>query len=85
MKVKELIELLATVPQDFEIIYRYCSDYSVLDAKDIKVQRSSDALVTGSVIAHHNMSERFRTYWQPEQGENEPLPKPLDLVILPGN
>lgn len=85
MKVKELIELLASVPQDAEVIYRYCSDYSVLNAQDIKIQRSSDALFQGSFVVHHNMPERFRVYDPREHKEGSPLPKPPDLVILPGN
>lgn len=85
MKVKELIELLQTMPQESEVIYSCYSDYTVLDADTIKVQKSTDSLTYGCPIPHHNMPGEFRRYVGPHEYGNLPLPTPANVVILPGN
>ena len=41
MTVAELIEFLKTQPQDLPVAYQYCSDYSLLEAKDIYIEKLS--------------------------------------------
>lgn len=36
MTVSELIEFLKTQPQDMPVAYEFCSDYALLEAKDIE-------------------------------------------------
>ena len=38
MTVAELIEFLKTQPQELPVAYRFCSDYSLLEAKDIEIE-----------------------------------------------
>jgi hypothetical protein len=38
MTVKELIELLSKMPQDYEVIYRCCSDWAKMDPVEVRVQ-----------------------------------------------
>ncbi len=81
MTVKELIDLLATLPQDFTVIYQCCSDYSVLEADSILVQKDTDELkLWVSAIPHHNMTGVFRRY----DGSGVQV-KPSNVVIFPGN
>jgi hypothetical protein len=38
MKVHELIDLLQTQPQQLEVVYKFCSDYRILEAEEITVE-----------------------------------------------
>jgi len=49
MTVAELIEFLKTQPQGVSVVYMCCSDYSMLEAKDILVQNLSPARLDGYV------------------------------------
>ncbi len=85
MKTRELIALLSEMPQEAEVLYRFCSDYSVLKADDIKVQGSTDPLIAGHAIKHHNLVGEYRRYDGPREYKDKPLPVPVDAVIFPGN
>lgn len=85
MTVRELIEVLKTMPQDFPVIYRNCSDYSNMEPEQLQIQRSTDSLDYASAIHHHNMLGEFRRYTGPREYGNLPLPTPADVVIFPGN
>ncbi len=85
MLVKELISFLQRCEQDAVVLYRCCSDYSVLEGEDIKQQSVRDPLKSGeSAILHHNMPGEYRRYGAWEY-KNQPLPDSIDAVILPGN
>jgi hypothetical protein len=84
--VKELIAHLQTCPQDYDVVYRCCSDYSGLTADEIVVQHATDELGHGSVIRHHNLYGGFRRYEGPhEYRPMAPLPVPAGVVKFPGN
>lgn len=85
MTVKELIEHLQTLPPDYSVVYRACSDYHVLDAVDIWVQRPDVPLERGVAIAHHNMASEYREYAGPQDYKDRPLPVPAGVVFFPGN
>lgn len=42
MNVKELREFLAKFPDDMDVLYKFCSDYELLDADDIEVKGAVD-------------------------------------------
>ena len=56
MNVKELRELLATFPDDLEVLYCCCSDYDRMEPEEIKVVEAVDQ---GGywMRSHHTMSE----------------------------
>lgn len=83
MTVRELIEHLQTLPPDLDVIYRFCSDYSVLEAGDIDLQTSSDPLTRFTAVKHHNMPGEYRAYYPIEK--EDPKPTPANVVIFPGN
>lgn len=85
MTVRELIELLQTLPPDFPVIYRSCSDYSGMEAREIAVQRATDPLKGSSAILHHNRPGEYRLYNGPWEYKDKPLPEPINAVIFPGN
>lgn len=39
MTVADLIAFLQTQPQDLPVAYQFCSDYSMLEAKDIHIEK----------------------------------------------
>jgi len=89
MTVRELVEWLQSLPQevqDFPIIYSYCSDYTPLETKNVRVQRSTDKLYQGSAVPHHNMPGEYRAFspYEYECRESE-YPTPANVVIFPGN
>ena len=87
MTVKELIEFLSTVPPDLTVIYNFRSDYAVLEAQDIMVQRSTDECKSKPyyVVAHHNRPGEYRMYTGEYEHKGSPPPVPADVVIFPGN
>lgn len=85
MTVRELIVLLQAVPPDFPVLYRCRSDYSILDGFKIEVQRETDELKYATAVNHHNMPGEFRFYLGEWEYEGQPLPKPVNAVIFPGN
>ncbi len=85
MTVQELVELLQTMPPDFPVIYRCCSDWSVLDASEVTVQRSTDELKRGVAVHHHNRPGEYREYYSPREYPDGQLPLPADVVTFPGN
>src|SRR5579859_3403789 len=60
MTVAELIEHLETLPQDYLVVYRSCSDMNVLEANQIEITRG---------VKHHNLPDTVRDYneweWRP--------------------
>lgn len=82
MTVQDLIDYLSTLPLDFPIVYRFCSDYEVMDVDDINVQTEGGELCYGTVIEHHNMPGRYRKY---SDEKMTPAPKPANVVVFPGN
>ena len=81
MTVKELIEYLQTLPQDHLVIYKMCSDYSVLEPQDIEVVGKE----TRKVVKHHNMPGRVRQWRDYENKDGAITPEFIDTVIFPGN
>ena len=84
MTVKELVEHLQTMPQDYLVVYRACSDCTKLEADDINVYSAEQK----KVVQHHNMPDRVMDYseWQYEpKGKLTNEPKFLDVVMFPGN
>lgn len=85
MTVRELIELLQTMPPDHQVLYGCCSGYAILKAEDIKLQNSTDTLNNGMAVPHHNMPGEVRAYGHWEYGPDDVKPAPLNAVIFPGN
>lgn len=85
MTVKELVEFLSGLPQDLPIVYCCCSDYVVLEAQAIKVQKFTDELTYGTAVPHHNLPGEYRAYSGEWEYKGSPLPTPANVVIFPGN
>jgi hypothetical protein len=83
--VKQLIEHLQTLPQDSPVLYRCCSDWSIMELYQVVAQRASDPLVNGMAVEHHNMPGKYRCYSGPLPYRDRPLPTPADVVTFPGN
>lgn len=49
MTVKELIEFLQTQPQDLPVIYRMCSEYCLLESKEIQITEQCETRPDGWV------------------------------------
>lgn len=88
MTVRELIEHLQTLPQDYVVGYCCCSDTSLMDADEICVCHAADK----KVVKHHNMPGCVRDYreWEWEKqvpGGPKPgmVPEFVDIVVFPGN
>lgn len=91
MTVKELIEYLQALPQDFQVAYRCCSDARKMETDDICVILASDK----KVVQHHNMDDRLRDYnpqhYRPDRPQSPLCPCPgekpefVDVVMFPGN
>lgn len=85
MTVKELIEHLQTLPQDYIVGYRCCSDAKQMEADEISVIHASDK----KVIQHHNIHWAIRDYSPSDFGEG-PFkiamePQFISVVMFPGN
>lgn len=81
MTVKELIEHLQTLPQDYLVVYQRYSDLTKLEASDILVAHACDR----SVVQHHNQPDLVREYREHEWNRKLLTPHFLDAVIFPGN
>jgi hypothetical protein len=71
MNVKELRELLATFPQDLEVLYECYSDYDRLEGHEIKVGKAVDQ-GGYQMRPHYSMSAENKAKLQ-------------DFLIFPGN
>jgi len=49
MTVKELIEFLLTQPQELQVAFRCCSEYCLLEARDIDVGKACEPRPDGWV------------------------------------
>ncbi len=79
--VKELIEFLQTLPQDYEVAHREYSDSSILDKERITVIHASDK----EVIRHHNQHDSIRSYRSWEHDPDGEKPEFINVVMFPGN
>lgn len=73
MTVKDLKELIAGLPDDMEVIYDECSDYSLMYVDQVSVEKAVLKYSTGYVMrSHSTMSD-----------ENKALEK--EYLHFPGN
>lgn len=61
MTVAELIAFLQTQPQELAVVYRYCSDYSLLEAKEITIGNLSPIRGDG-YVERERPDRRHRPY-----------------------
>lgn len=77
MTVRELIAKLQTMPQDAAVLYRCCSDYSILESGEIVLRKADDELVALRGGKHMTLTRK-------QYPANE-TPVFVDAVIFPGN
>lgn len=78
MTVAELITVLQKMPQDVEVLYRCCSDWTVLEAEQVQVNLAeSREIVYRKANGYSDYNER----WAPKD-----IPLEFRTVVtLPGN
>ncbi len=87
MTVRELIKHLETLPQDYLVVYKCCSDYTKMDADEVIILNAEDK----EIVQHHNIPDQVRSYRSTEYAKKyEGMPKNsepkfLDCVVFPGN
>lgn len=81
MTVRELIAALQEMPQDYTVAYQCYSDYSMMQADEIKVRHASDK----KAVRHHNMPDEIREYNAYEYAKGSQEPEFVNVVIFPGN
>ena len=79
MTVGELVALLLKMPQDVVVLYRACSDWTVLRPDDIKLTKAEEQLV---IYRPQNGYSEYYAPWFPKDGEK---PDFRTAVLFPGN
>ncbi len=83
MIVKELIDLLSTMPQDALVIRTFCSDYDAVEEEHISLISPDEK---GGIVEHHGHIMHVQHNWLPtvEWAESvESLNKGYQKVPLP--
>ena len=72
MTVKELIEKLQTLPQDAPVVYRFCSEWTLLDEEQVDIMTAEEK----GVINDGGMNYmNYRPEWGPIGGEKSVMLK----------
>lgn len=95
MIVKELIELLQTMPQDAEVLYTFCSDNTPLEGSQITLYRKDGSVHGRDGELFHKQSPHRPTRWVVRDGRIHEYvanqwpadwtPQFIDVVLFPGN
>lgn len=88
MNVRELIETLQKYPQDASVavLYRACSDYSVLEADELTFYPSPGyigchPMLNRQYVLRNNQVIRY----DPKTWPKDETPEFLSLLVFPGN
>ena len=85
MTVKELIEHLQTLPQDFMVAYELHSETKLMEPDEIRVVRMADK----KLVKHHNMPDWLRAYspyeWEKGGSKSGLTPEFVNAIVFPGN
>jgi len=80
--VRELVKLLQTMPQDVVVVYKFHSDFEVLEAEDVELSVPNDEF--GLIHHHGHIMDFDRVRWWDAYRDGAP-PEYITAVIFPGN
>lgn len=83
MVVKELIELLQTMPQDALVITTIYSDYAEVERDHISLKVPKDG--EGLIVHHGHVMHLEKNWWPKPLGERPENPKFITAVHFAGN